>query len=54
MGPKSMLKQQAFEWSDLDKEADDFNKRRLKGEEVPVEEHVLGCSAYALGLPRMP
>ncbi|CAK9069719.1 unnamed protein product [Durusdinium trenchii] len=35
----STPKLQVFEWSDLDKEAEDFNKRRLKGEEIPVEEH---------------
>ncbi|CAJ1371245.1 unnamed protein product [Effrenium voratum] len=34
---QSML--QFFEWCDLDKEAHDFNKRRLKGEEVPAEEY---------------
>eukprot|EP00434_Breviolum_minutum_P008952 symbB.v1.2.007887.t2/scaffold489.1/size197246/5 len=28
-----------FEWSDMDKEADNYNKRRLRGEEVPVVEY---------------
>ncbi|CAL1128114.1 unnamed protein product [Cladocopium goreaui] len=32
-------KLQVFEWSDLDKEAENYNKRRLRGEEIPVEEH---------------